>query len=272
MIQVRTNTRQTASNIQSNQQTVSHNLQSLEVRQNLTEYALAKPDELKGDLPKISSALKTATREHIKASPAVVSRLQNKLAALKPDAPNYWQTAGELITYRSQISVPNYQQLMSPDLPNCVDKPPIPMQINMDAETEMGLVGEAIKPGGLQRSPAIYENCRFTLDSPIEKAMIPELAEGRSYDLMFRHCQIVYHGGPITLLTPNPKPTAITGYGPTRSDVFMIVGQTIIFVDCVLLFDIKAPPVPDGQKLTRQLLSQSGSTLKVTFPNGATHS
>jgi hypothetical protein len=190
--------------------------------------------------------------------------LQQKLSA-SVDAPSFWPTAADFINYRSQISVRDYQGLERSDLPNCVDKPPVPMTMTMDSETEKGRVGEPIKPGGAHEIPAVYENCRFTLDSPEETSMIPELGKGRSYVLKFRRCQIIYHGGPITLLTAHPRPTAITAYGPTRSDVFVIVGQTIIFEDCLLQLNITALPVPDGQSLTRQLLSQSGSILTVTF-------
>jgi hypothetical protein len=234
-------------------------------RQSLIKQAALPLPEFKSTLPDLRTAIATAQQQKVKVDHKVVSDLQHKLNA-SVDAPDFWPTAAQFISYRSQTSVQDYQDLTRPDLPNCVDKPPVPMKMTMDAETEKGLVGEPIKPGGTHQFPALYENCRFTLDSPEETSMIPELGEGRSYVLKFRRCRIIYHGGPITLLTAHPHPTAITAYGPTRSDVFIIVGQTIIFDDCLFQFNITAPPVPDGQSLTRQLLSQSGSTLTVKFP------
>ena len=63
---------------------------------------------------------------------------------------------------------------------------------------------------------AVYQDCRFTLDSPEKTARIPNLGHLRSFVLTFRHSQIVYRGGEIKLLTPNPRPTAITGKSNVR--------------------------------------------------------
>ena len=216
-------------------------------------------------LPAVQHLLAIARDQHIQPKPSALEVLGKKLSTLDNTAPSFWPTAGQLINYRSEILVPDIQELMRSDLPNCVDKPPIPMKITMDAKAEMARKEDVEANKGTQFTPALYENCRFTLDSPPEVASIPELAQGRSYKLTFRRCQIVYHGGPIRIFVPRPKPTSITGYGPTRSDVFVILGQTITFEQCLFLFDIKAQPPLEGQSLTQQLLTQSGPTLTVKF-------
>jgi hypothetical protein len=240
--------------------------------QSLINHAALPLSGFKADLPSLRSALASAKQQNIKASPTVMDDLGKKLAA-SVAAPQFWPAAADFINYRSQISILDYQQLMRPDLPNCVDKPPEPMKMTMDAETEMASRFDlAANSKGTHFTPALYENCRFTLDAPAEQSGIPEFEHRSSFVLTFRRCQIVYHGGPITLLTPHPRPTPMNGYGPTRSDVFMIVGQTIKFENCLFAFSITAAPVTDGQNLTQQLLSQNGSAITVKFPTGATHS
>ncbi len=233
-------------------------------KQSLINHAVLPSSGFKQSLPELGNDLAAARKEKIKIPSAAINEIGDKLLTAK-DAPSFWPTAGEFITYRSQISLQDYEQLLRPDLPNCVDKPPIPMKITMDAAAEMAHKEDVERNRGTRFTPALYENCRFTLDSPQEVASIPELGQGRSYILTFRRCQIVYRGGPIRIFVPRPHPTAITGYGPTRSDVFLIQGQTITFERCLFLFDIKSRPGPEGQSLTQQLLAQSGQTLTVKF-------
>jgi len=120
--------------------------------------------------------------------------------------------------------------------------------------------------------PAVYKDCRFTLDSPEETARIPNLGEGRSYVLTFRHCQIVYRGGQITLLTPNPGPLPVTGKSHMRSDVYIITGQTVHLENCLFAFVMNFQPPKEGRWMTEQLLAQSGSRFTVKSPKSATQS
>jgi hypothetical protein len=108
-------------------------------------------------------------------------------------------------------------------------------------------------------TPAIYENCRFVLDSPEEAERFPLL--GISFALEFKNCQIIYNGGPIAIISPNPRINFFNGKGPTRGDVFTIKGQFLRFENCLFLFTIKAAPPKDGQQMTHELLAQSGPTL-----------
>src|SRR5581483_8280991 len=87
---------------------------------------------------------------------------------------------------------------------------------------------------------ALYENCRFILDSDEEANRIPFARERLAFKLTFKHCQIVYRGGGIRLLSPNPRPNALTSKGNVRTDVYIIQGQTIYFEDCLFLFAIES--------------------------------
>jgi hypothetical protein len=222
---------------------------------------------LEGPLASRVSTLEQRAEQQASLAKLVLGDLQRSLNTTDRSAPTYWPVVSEFISYRSQISVEDYQQLLRHDLPNCVDKPPVPMKVTMDAAAEMARKLDVEANKGTRFAPALYEDCRFTLDSPEEVASIPELGQGNSYDLTFRRCQIVYHGGPIRIFVTNPRPTPITGYGPTRSDVFVVMGQTIRFEKCLFVFDIKSQPSTEGQSLTQQLLTQSGPTLTVKFPS-----
>jgi hypothetical protein len=252
------------------------------IRENITEYALAKPDDLKRDLPQVGSTLRTASEHKVKVTAPVLSDLQKGLNAIAPSTLGYWPTAAQFISYRSQNTVPDFASLALPDLPNCTDHNPTPMKLIVsDEEAKNGKAGDVANVPDLLNEtdknkthmvPAVYKDCRFTLDSPEETARIPNLGEGRSYVLTFRHCQIVYRGGQITLLTPHPSPLPVTGRSHMRSDVYIITGQTVHFENCLFLFAINSTPPVEGQSLTQQLLDQNGPRLTVTFPQATKQS
>src|SRR5258708_7943873 len=76
---------------------------NLSIRGNIAEYALAKPDDLKHDLPNVRATLQAASKNNIKVSLPVLSDLQKGLNAIDPGTPGYWPTAAEFIGYRSQV-------------------------------------------------------------------------------------------------------------------------------------------------------------------------
>jgi len=246
-------------------------------KQSLINHAALPLPEFKATLPDLRSAIAAATREKVKVTPRVVEDLQAKLTA-SANAPSFWPAAADFISYRSQIVSHDVQSLMAVDLPNCTDRAPAPMELIVsDEEAKHGKAGDTINlPDLLNETDknkthmvsALYKDCRFTLDSPEETARIPNLGEQRSYILTFRHCQIVYRGGPVTLLTSHPKPTAITGKSHERSDVYMFVGQIVHFENCLFVFAINSTPPADGQLLTEQILTQNGNNLTVKFPHG----
>jgi hypothetical protein len=179
-----------------------------------------------------------------------------------PTTSEYWPVAAQFISYRSRVNVGTaFQTLSRPDMPNCTDSLPTPMEYRMTSEEEWSTKEETNRVGIDSRrfTPAIYENCRFVLDSPEEAKRFPLL--GQSFDLEFKNCQIIYNGGPIAIFTPNPRVSLFNGKGPTRGDIFMMNGQKLRFENCLFLFTIKAVPPQEGQQMTHELLAQSGPTL-----------
>ncbi len=250
-------------------------------KQSLINHAALPLPDFKATLPDLNSAIARAKQQNAKVSSAVIGDLQQKLSA-SVDAPDFWPTAAQFISYRSQNTLPDFQSLMQPNLPNCTDHEPTPMELVVsDEEAKNGkqndtaLVSDLLKETDKNKThmvSAVYQDCRFTLDSPEETARIPNLGTQRSYVLTFRHCQIVYRGGEIKLLTPNPRPTAITGKSNVRSDVYVFIGQTVHFENCLFAFVISSQPPKEGQSLTEQLLAQGGSYLTVQAKQSATHS
>jgi hypothetical protein len=210
---------------------------------------------IEGRLDKRVSTLERRADQQVSLAKLVLSDLQRNLNATDRSTPGYWPTAAEFVTYRSQVNVgADFQTLSRPDMPNCTDKPPTPMEYRMTAEEEKNSAG----PNPNQFIPALYENCRFVLDSPEEAARVPYAREGRSFLIKFKNCQIIYNGGVIAILNPHPRPSLVNGKGPARGDVYIINGQQIDFENCLFLFSIKTIPPQDGQSMTRELLAQSG--------------
>jgi hypothetical protein len=237
-------------------------------KQSVINHAALPLADFKATLPDLSSAIATAKQQNAKVPAQVMGDLQYKLSA-SVDAPDFWSAAAQFISYRSQNSIPDFESLASSSLPNCSDREPEPMELTISAEDEKnwkrGEVRDASAPtdaNGSKMKSALYENCAFVLDSPEDAARISGLWE-RAYILTFRHCQIIYRGGPIALLTPHPKPSFITGKGPTRTDVYVFWGQTLRFDNCLFALVINSRPSNEGQSLTHQLLAQSGPVLTV---------
>jgi hypothetical protein len=236
-------------------------------RQSLVNQATLPLPDFKATLPDLRTAIVTAQQQKVKVAPKVVSDLQHKLTA-STDAPDFWPTVAHFISYRSQVNVADFQNLLRPDMPNCTDKPPTPMDLRISAEDEKNVPAGGATTGRSKLIPALYENCRFILDSPEEAAEIPFAAQGRAFDLKFKNCQIIYNGGPIAVFNPKPKVNLMTGKGPTRTDVYLIQGQRLFFENCLFLFAIKSMPPPEGQVLTEQILTQNGNTLTVNLSRG----
>jgi hypothetical protein len=234
-------------------------------------------------LPAVQHLVAVAENRGIKADAPTLGAIGRKLSAVDANVADFWPTAAQFINYRSQISVADVQSLLRPDLPNCTDHDPIPMEMIVNEEDEkktkqndvLQLPTETSKPLGKDTSRLVsarYENCRFTLDSPEEAEQIPYVRKRQSFALTFHHCQITYRGGQIRLLTPNPRPNALYSKGGKRSDVYAFIGQKLYFENCLFLFVINSAPPNEGQSLTQQLLAQSGDRFTVTAPTLSTHS
>jgi hypothetical protein len=222
--------------------------------------AKLSPSALQARLPAIQHLAAVAQNQEVKVDTTALNVLGHKLSTVDTKAAAFWPTAAQFVSYRSQINVVDSQSLSRPNMANCTDNPPTPMEYRMTAEEEYSTKEETNRVG-LDSSrfiPAIYENCRFVLDSPEEAEGFPLL--GNSFDLEFKNCQIIYNGGPIAIVTPNPRVSFFNGKGPTRGDVFAIKGQKLRFENCLFLFTIKAVPPQEGQQMTHELLAQSGPT------------
>lgn len=218
--------------------------------------------DFEASLPDLHSAIAVAKEQNVKISPSIMGDLGQKLTA-SASAPNFWPVAAQFISYRSQVNVAaDFQSLSRANMPNCTDKPPTPMELHVSAEDEKSVPAGAF-PTRSTLIPALYENCRFVLDSPEEAARVPFTDKGRAFSLKFQNCQIIYNGGPIAVFSSKPSINDITGKGPTRSDVYIITGQRLLFENCLFLFAIKSMPPHDGQMLTEQILTQNGNTLIV---------
>lgn len=247
--------------------------------QSLINHASLPLSNFKARLPEVGSAIASAKQQEVKVTPNVIGDLQQKLIAAGDNAPGFWPATAEFISYRSFNTV---NGTFPANLPNCTDHKPMPMEVFIGQSEErtrklneefpqLSDEAEGTK-SEFKVLSALYQDCRFTLDSPEETARIPDLGQGRSYVVTFRHCQIVYHGGQVTLLTPHPGLTAITGKSATRSDVIVMLGQTVRFENCLFFFLLNSQPPSEGQQLTQQLLTQSGSVLTVRTAKPATHS
>jgi len=235
MVDIRTNTRQTATNVQTataGQSALSVKLEALEARQSVADYASAKPNELKEDLPKLASTLKSLNQRKVKISPSVVSNLQSNLAAIDAKTPDYWPAATEFVSYTSELAHQDIAKLKT-TLPRCVDLIP-----------HNATLAEAVSPGEqtVHINPGYYENCQFQIDSPEEDKIISAYAQGVPA-LTLKHCLISYKGGNIELHL---------GMWP------------LTFENCLFEFsDSEEPPSP-VQQMTQLLLE--GRSQRITFP------
>jgi hypothetical protein len=255
-VEFRTSTNIRLDRIEKTLGTINDNL----AEQSLLNHTVLPLSDFKATLSDLNSAIIRAKQQNVKVSSAIINDLQGKLRE-SADAPSFWPTAAEFISYRSQVNAIDFQTLSRPDMPDCTDHPPTPMEYRMTSEEEHSTKEETNRIGldSSRFTPAIYENCRFVLDSPEEAERFPLL--GKSFNLEFKNCQIIYNGGPIAILTPNPRFSAFNGKGPTRSDLFIMKGQALRFENCLFLFTIKVVPPKEGQQMTHELLAQSGAAL-----------
>lgn len=207
--------------------------------QNLTAYAALTPNEFKAKLPDVASDIAVARRHNVKVPPTVVDELSKRLSATESSAANFWQTAAQLISYRSALSHEDLVNLAR-SMPRCVDSPPSPAtSARAIEEKDLG------HPIFVPINSAHYDNCRIQIDSPEESAAlavqarnIPALA---GVPLVFRHCLVVYKGGDVRLQTNAP----------------------VAFDDCLFQFDVYTAPPESGQKITENLLASNPDTFTI---------
>jgi hypothetical protein len=235
--------------------------------QQIKRHAGLSKQEFQSTLPQLRAALQLATQEKIELPHTVVDDLQHKLLETERDAPEFWPTVSEFISYRSFNLVPKQAADLSvANLPNCTTSEPHGMAI------------AAVSPGGqvTKVSNAYYENCRFTIDSPEDDKRIMFLIKRcptPSPMIEFRHCLIVYRGGDFTLPTwtkyQNLPAQGGSGTGLTLS----YNGPTLIFTGCLFDFSASNQLPEHGQEITQSLLAQTNLTLvlRLREPSRPTH-
>jgi hypothetical protein len=141
-------------------------------------------DSFQSSLPQLKSALSIAKKERLPVSPKVVSELQSNFLSANQGSPDFWPTVSEFISYRSDSTVPP----LKANLPNCTDGEPSRSNV------------AAVRPRSVDISVRAYEDCLVTLDSVTDVAKINWLILHDGPFLTFKHCLIVYRGGPLNLI------------------------------------------------------------------------
>lgn len=210
---------------------------------------------LQGRLPAIRNLLAVAKNQDLKIEPGITDSLSEKLLQVQPSATDFWQTAGDLISYRS-FNAMSWNP--SANLPNCVDFPPA--ITNQSVSFFLGG-----KPHKLQVSLATYRDCRITLDSPVDGEKLQSLLLGGVAKMMFYRCIVVYRGGPIkvALVWDNRVLDSVPGKNGGAVSI-SASGRTLSFTDCLFDFSIQQQTPPaDVQQLTKSVLSQNPATINL---------
>lgn len=165
----------------------------------------------------------------------------NALADSHETSPQTWSAIGEFITYRSQV-IQGWEQT---NLPACTDQllqwrveslTPAPTPNDPNAQT-------------LTHGPFEVHDCKIILDSPEATRW---LSIGLSFaDVVLKHCAVFYTGGPIIVV-----PVKVATQTPPK-----IVG-TMNFENCLFVFNIARVPTPQGQQLTRIMLTAKSGDIQ----------
>lgn len=196
------------------------------VSQSLAIYAALPLDEFKTKLPDIASAITKAKQQRATAPPRVVDELQSKLALTETSAPYFWPTVAVLITYHSSSVVGSVQDWSRQFLP---------CRTPQDLDSQPNANVQKLSPDGKPIGPKIPILREGGLDCYVE-------LDGQKISRWdCTRCLVKYSGGPLSMRDVN-------------------------FNDCLFVLDFRSqqPPSPDGQLLSRMLLT---SELKyVTIP------
>jgi hypothetical protein len=228
-----------------------------------SQASLPQP-EFDKELPNIQSAIAAARKDHISVPPPVIDKLRSKLLASNAEAPDFWPTLSELVSYRSSISyhasaasasTPSIGRLSFKTVPNCVDSPPEPMRI--------------VSTTGF--SKGVYENCRFVLDSAAQGQKLNAILRTSTPVIVFQHCLIEYNGGEITLILAwnnAPFTFVVPPQGPENKTPphfynLKMTGPAIDFQNCLFILTFQNPPPPNGQRLATALLAENADSVSL---------
>jgi hypothetical protein len=232
-------------------------VQSAIAKQTITTASTLPESEFKTVLPDLASAIGVTRQQRVKVSPKVISDLQQHLTATDADTtPSFWPAASEFISYKSFNSA---SWAIPSSLPTCTDSYPAPSTVTILSPTKATI------------NPSVYENCRFTIDSPTEDEQLNEIIQKRLAVIIFKHCVIVYRGGPINLIINLDKHNVPWQQGTpenyTESTVDVSVRNAVQFEDCIFDFVLRGAPPAPGRKLTEFLLANTDRT--ISFPLAA---
>lgn len=191
-----------------------------------------RPEDLKARLPEVADALSAASALGAFTSEDVKNSLKRNLSLIRDRDSNFWPAAAAMVSYRSGDALPK--------LPPCrlSDQPPAKLAEDMSAEATSFKF--ALIP---------FENCEVVLDSP--EAQDRYLKVLGLFDIEFRHCRVIYRGGPLFF------PARVV---PGRKTL------SLIFEDCVFEMSTRATPPKDGQEVvSRLLVAENPKSARVTI-------
>jgi len=122
-------------------------------------------------------------------------------------------------------------------------------------------ITKVIDPHKFEISEGLYENCVFTLDSARDDDRINAILSGSTPLLKFKHCTIIYKGGPVNLILAWKNQTIPMQFGGGQVVNTAFNQSTLNFENCIFVFSIPNAPPPSGEQITRTLLAQNGPTL-----------
>jgi hypothetical protein len=209
--------------------------------------------ELQGRLPAVRELIEVAKNQKVKVQPEVTASLIKKLLGMQPEPLGFWGVGAALISYRSLSST---SWTPPSNLPDCIDLKP---------ETGDFSLNIANKENAMKQRLAGYHDCRLTLDSTKDGEHLNSLLSGDTPIIFFKHCLIIYHGGPITFPVAwnNRVVASYSGEGGVAGRL-SVFGSSLRFDDCIFDYSVnQAQPSTQVQTLTKLLLGQTGTTLEV---------
>jgi hypothetical protein len=234
-------------------------------QQSITNHAALPLEDFKATLPNLSTALATARKDNLVVPNTVINQLHTKLNLTDSNIPGFWPTAASLISIRSSQSQASFSRsshfpdaFSGENFPDCADTTPEPTKIaKVDSPTQAEMQWSR------------YTDCVLTLDSTRDTDQVNAMMD-TSIRVVFKHCIIVYRGGPIGLKLQwnGEKRDAFMGdkNNPQPLGKIVLTGQTVEFEDSTFEFTIPAAPPKSGQVAMKMLLAQSGKTLVLPDP------
>lgn len=188
------------------------------------------PEQLRANLATVVAQVQTARANHAKPNTAKLEALSGAVSqVLKKDdsLPEGWQAAGQLISYRTQVST-------SPNLGYCVSRPwTQTFQTGSDDED-----ASKLPQGAFRVSEIKFHDCTLVLDdvssfenSDADRWAMRATPRKKVVVLELYNVHVVYRGGAVVPV------------------------DSVLFSDCTFEFQTLSPPPATGQQLTKSLLA-----------------